>query len=65
MLYVIWFVAVTMTRSLFSGSPYLKRTASQKSNFDKLKPSGLTGKTVNELDDPCSCAIAFNLIPML
>ena len=50
--------------SLFNGSPYLKRTASQKSDFDKLNPSRLIGKTVNQLDHPCSCAISFNLISM-
>ena len=50
--------------SLFSGSPYLKRTTSQKSNLDKLNSSRLMGKIVNQLDDPCSCAISFNLISM-
>ena len=51
--------------SLFNGSPFLKRTASQKSDFSKLNPIRLIGKTVNQLNDPCSCAISFNLISML
>ena len=33
-----------------------------KFDFDKLNPSRLMGKTVNQLDDPCPRAISFNLI---
>lgn len=41
--------------NLFNGRPYLKRTASQNSTFDKLDPSRLIDSIVNQLEGPCSC----------
>ena len=49
---------------LFNGRPYPTRTASQKSDFDKLNPGCLNGKIVNQLDYSCSCPISFNLVFM-